>query len=82
MQYEKIWCKPVQVDLDFNNLLNLEILIVLLENNDCSFEGICTNQCYEVFIYREDVDTTFIYKSSTGLLDIFNNVYLNHCITN
>lgn len=80
MKYEKVWCKPiVEVDLDFDKVQNLEILILLLEDNDCSFQGIYTNQCYEVHIYQEDIQTMIIYKSNIGLENIFNTIYIKHC---
>lgn len=82
MTYKRIWCENVTSELDFKLTENLELLVVLLENNDCALEGIDTNQCYEVFIYSATNNTTYIYKSKTGLVDIFNTIYINHCLSN
>lgn len=82
MNYERIWCENVVTDLDFNLIANLELLVVLVENNDCAIENICTNQCYEVHLYSEIDDTLYIYKSKNGLVDIFNTIYINHCLPN
>ncbi len=80
MKYEKVWCDPMPSDLDFNQIRNLETLVIELENNDCSFKGIHTNQIFEVHIYDEKVDITYIYMStSLQLVDIFNIVYMKHC---